>query len=76
MLVLLRAEPTFAGFGESQLSQPSSSDSNAFTLDCCNCNGAGFLPADDTEAVDDWASEETGSLWVCPFSLAVPNPLP
>ncbi len=76
MLVLLRAEASFGGFGESQLSQPSSSDSNAFTFDCFSCNGAGFLPADDTEGVNDWASGETGSLGICPFSLAVPNPLP
>lgn len=76
MLVLLRAEAAFGGLGESQLSQPSSSDSNAFTLDCFNCNGAGFLPVDDTEAIDAWASAETESLGICPFSLAVPNPLP
>lgn len=75
MLVLLRAEASFGGFGESQLSQPSSSDSNAFTFDCLNCNGTGFLPAYETEGVDDWASE-TESLGICPFSLAVPNPLP
>lgn len=76
MLVLLRAEASFGGFGESQLSQPSSSDSNAFTFDCLNCSGAGFLPADDTEGVDDWASGEPESLRICPFPLVVPNPLP
>lgn len=73
VLVLLRGKAFFGGFGESQLSQPSSSDSNASAFDCCSCSGAGFRPVDDAGGVDGCASGEIGSLGICPLSLAIPN---
>lgn len=73
LLMLLRGMVFLGGFGQSQLSQPSSSDSHAFTFDCCSCSGAGFLPADDAEGVDG-ASGEILSLGICLLSLAIPNP--
>ena len=75
VLVRLRGKATFGGFGESQLSQPSSSESKAFIFDCFSCSGIGFLLASDAEGVDDWAPGGIVYLGIGPFSLAVPDAL-